>query len=39
MTYSLGFLRQFMRGWQGDAAGGVRIFFPDPKARAARNRA
>lgn len=33
MTYSLQYLRQFMRGWQGEAAGGVRIFFPDAKVR------
>lgn len=30
MTYSLQFLRQFMRGWQQEA-GTTRIFFPDQK--------
>lgn len=35
MTYSLQFLRQFMRGWQAEA-GTTRIFFPDQKAGPAR---
>jgi hypothetical protein len=32
MTYSLQYLRQFMRGWR-EAAATTRIFFPDNKAR------
>lgn len=30
MTYSLQYLRQFMRAWQQEAAT-TRIFFPDQK--------